>query len=142
MVGMSPETSFPKMKGDSMACQIRAQMHCDFRFSQIKKNLKSEFCNYKATLFFFLFFLSYWHDQTLIITPGSAMDKKVAVSWAKFHPALKQIKGIWSLKWGYSKTHLTELYLAGLSYCSDVFFLALQNSKLSVKWCLYFIPFY
>ena len=46
MVGLSRKRAFPKTKGDSITGQDRAQKHCDFRFSQIEKNLKSQFCNY------------------------------------------------------------------------------------------------
>ena len=46
MVGLSRKRVFPKTKGDSITGQDRAQKHCDFRFSQIEKNLKSQFCNY------------------------------------------------------------------------------------------------
>ena len=46
MVGLSKKRVFPKTKGDSITGQDRAQKHCDFRFSQIEKNLKSQFCNY------------------------------------------------------------------------------------------------
>ena len=31
---------FSKTEGDSITGQDRAQKHCDFRFSQIEKNLK------------------------------------------------------------------------------------------------------
>ena len=34
---------FFKIKGDSMTGQVRAHFHCDLRFSQIEKNLKSQF---------------------------------------------------------------------------------------------------
>ena len=37
MVGLSKKRVFPKTKGDSITGQDRAQKHCDFRFSQIKK---------------------------------------------------------------------------------------------------------
>ena len=40
MVGLSRKQVFPKTKGDSITGQDRAQKHCDFRFSQIEKNLK------------------------------------------------------------------------------------------------------
>ena len=46
MVGLSRKQVFPKTKGDSITGQDKAQKHCDFRFSQIEKNLKSQFCNY------------------------------------------------------------------------------------------------
>ena len=46
MVGLSRKRVFPKTTGDSITGQDRAQKHCDFRFSQIEKNLKSQFCNY------------------------------------------------------------------------------------------------
>ena len=42
MVGLSKKRVFPKTKGDSITGQDRAQKHCDFRFSQIEKNLKSQ----------------------------------------------------------------------------------------------------
>ena len=49
MVGLSRKRVFPKTKRDSITGQDRAQKHCDFRFSQIEKNLKSQFCNYIET---------------------------------------------------------------------------------------------
>ena len=41
MVGLSKKPVFPKTKGDSITGQDRAQKHCDFRFSQIKKKISS-----------------------------------------------------------------------------------------------------